>query len=51
MRPDDTIDVDTVTGRELTEDGTLSNLFYYSRVLHEALLLDLGWLVQLSTGP
>ena len=50
VRPDDTIDVDTVTGRELTEDGALSNLFYYSRVLHEALLLDLGWLVQLSTG-
>lgn len=49
VRPDDTIDVDTVTGGELTEDGALSNLFYYSRVLHETLMLDLGWLVQLST--
>ncbi|MCZ8315019.1 PepSY-associated TM helix domain-containing protein [Phreatobacter sp.] len=49
VRPDDTIDVDVVTGRELTEDGTVSNLFYYSRVLHETLMLDLGWLVHLST--
>lgn len=50
VRPDDTIDVDTVTGRELTEDGALSNLFYYSRVLHETLMLDMGWMVQLSTA-
>jgi uncharacterized iron-regulated membrane protein len=49
VRPDDTIDVDVVTGRELTEDGTLSNLFYYSRVLHETLMLDLVWLVHMST--
>lgn len=49
VRPDDTIDVDVATGNELTEDGRLSNLFYYARVLHEALLLDLEWLVQVST--
>jgi uncharacterized iron-regulated membrane protein len=49
VRPDDTIDVDVRTGAELTEDGTLSNLFYYSRVLHETLMLDLGWLVHIST--
>lgn len=49
VRPDDTIDVDVRTGAELTEDGTLSNLFYYSRVLHETLMLDLGWLVHVST--
>lgn len=49
VRPDDTIDVDVRTGAELTEDGTLSNLFYYSRVLHETLMLDLGWLVQAAT--
>lgn len=49
VRPDDTIDIDVRTGAELVEDGTLSNLFYYSRVLHETLLLELGWLVQAST--
>ncbi|MGU9981887.1 PepSY domain-containing protein [Phreatobacter sp. HK31-P] len=49
VRPDDTIDVDVRTGAELTEDGTLSNLFYYCRVLHETLMLDLGWLVHAST--
>lgn len=49
VRPDDTIDVDVSSGVELTEDGALSNLFYYSRVLHETLMLDLGWLVHVST--
>ncbi|MCA0318514.1 MAG: PepSY domain-containing protein [Proteobacteria bacterium] len=49
VRPDDTIDVDVRTGAELTEDGAASNLFYYSRVLHETLMLDLGWLVHVST--
>jgi len=49
VRPDDTIDVDVRTGAELTEDGTVSNLFYYSRVLHETLMLELGWLVHVST--
>jgi len=49
VRPDDTIDVDVRTGAELTEDGTISNLFYYSRVLHETLMLELGWLVHAST--
>jgi len=49
VRPDDTIDVDIRTGAELTEDGAASNLFYYSRVLHETLMLDLGWLVHVST--
>ncbi|MBL8569931.1 MAG: PepSY domain-containing protein [Phreatobacter sp.] len=49
VRPDDTIDVDIRTGAELTEDGAASNLFYYSRVLHETLMLDLGWLVHIST--
>ncbi|WP_296576897.1 PepSY domain-containing protein [Phreatobacter sp.] len=49
MRSDDIIDVDVSSGAELTEDGALSNLFYYSRVLHETLMLDLGWLVHVST--
>lgn len=49
VRPDDTIDVDIVSGRELTEDGALSNLFYYARGLHETLLVDFGWLVHIST--
>lgn len=49
VRPDDTIDVDVRTGAELTEGGTVSDLFYYSRVLHETLMLELGWLVQAST--
>lgn len=49
VRPDDTIDVDVSSGAELAEDGALSNLFYYSRVLHETLMLDLGWLVHVST--
>lgn len=49
VRPDDTIDVDIRTGAELTEDGAASNLFYYSRLLHETLMLDLGWLVHVST--
>jgi uncharacterized iron-regulated membrane protein len=49
VRPNDSIDVDVRTGAELTEDGSLSNLFYYSRVLHETLMLELGWLVQVST--
>ncbi|WP_439575459.1 PepSY domain-containing protein [Phreatobacter sp.] len=49
VRPDDTIDVDIRTGAELTEGGTVSDLFYYSRVLHETLMLELGWLVHVST--
>lgn len=49
VRPDDTIDIDMGTGLELEEDGPLSNLFYQSRMLHEHLIYDLGWLVTAST--
>jgi uncharacterized iron-regulated membrane protein len=50
VRPEDDIDVDIRTGAELTEDGTVSNWFYYSRVIHEHLITDVGGLVvQLST--
>lgn len=45
----ETIDVDIATGALLPESGPLSGLFYSSRVMHEALLGDLEWLVTAST--
>jgi uncharacterized iron-regulated membrane protein len=50
VRPDDDIDIDTRTGAELLDDGQVSNLFYYSRIIHEHLITDFGGLiVHLST--
>lgn len=49
LRMSPSVTIDLATGEAATTSNWLSNLFRSSRGLHERLIWDLGWLVEVST--